>query len=208
MCIRDSANREQVEQRLEEAGQDHHPAIPVDEEVALDQEQRASPAEAGWEDAPEGGQLQHRQRSSRRRNMTNIATAPPTANVVRTTTWATCTSGSCHAVSSASDRARSTPCHSGSSQASGRMIAGSCSIGKNVPENRNRGVMPKRQIELNADVSRCEDMKAAIGPAKASAVSVPTGTEKMIPGVAAAPNSTMTTRKIEPTSVARVAIQA
>jgi hypothetical protein len=39
-------------------------------------------------------------------------------------------------------------------------------------------------------------------------VSVATGTVSRIPGVAAAPNSTMTTMKIPPTSVARVPIHA
>ncbi len=44
---------------------------------------------------------------------------------------------------------RSTPCQSGLSQASGRIAAGSCSIGKNVPEKRNSGVRPNRKIALN-----------------------------------------------------------
>ena len=77
-----------------------------------------------------------------------------------------------------------------------------------MPENRNSGVIPNRQIELNDEVSRWVDMYAAIGPANASAVSVPTGTTSTMPGVAAAPNSTMTSMKMPPTRVARVAIQA
>ena len=120
-----------------------------------------------------------------------------------------CSSGSSQTVPSASARPRSTPCHSGSSQAIDAAAARAAAvIGKNVPENRNSGVIPNRQIELNDDVSRWVDMYAAIGPANASAVRVPTGTVRTMPGVAAAPNSDDHEQKIAPTSVARVAIQA
>ena len=57
-----------------------------------------------------------------------------------------------------SARASATPCHSGSSHAIHWICAGSWSIGKNVPENRNSGVIPKRQIALNEVVSYWVDM--------------------------------------------------
>ena len=68
--------------------------------------------------------------------------------------------------------------------------------------------MPKRQMLLHAMVSRWVLMKAAIGAANAIPVSTPIGTDHTIPGVAAAPNSTMTSAKIEPTIAAWVAPQA
>ena len=63
-------------------------------------------------------------------------------------------SGSSDSVPRLAPRASATPCHSGNSHAIQRIASGSWSIGKNVPENRNSGVIPKRQIELNATTSR------------------------------------------------------
>ena len=54
--------------------------------------------------------------------------------------------------------------------------AGSCSIGKNVPENRNSGVIPKRKRSVELRSSRCcVAEKAAIGVAKASPVRIAAG---------------------------------
>ncbi len=70
---------------------------------------------------------------------------------------------------------RSTPCQSGEIQATGCRTLGSCSIGKNVPEKRNNGMMPKRKITLNRFGVRCVAENAAIGAAKAIPVRTATG---------------------------------
>ena len=85
--------------------------------------------------------------------MTKVAITPLAAITVRITRWASCSSGCSQTVPSASERPRSTPCHSGNSQAMTRSGSGSAVIGKNVPEKRNSGVIPNRQIELNEEVS-------------------------------------------------------
>ena len=89
------------------------------------------------------------------------------------------------------------------SQAIGCRIAGSDSNGKNVPENRNSGVMPNRKIALNLSGVFCVAEKAAIGAANAIPVSTAAGMARTISGDAAAPNRTMTKVKTVEISVSR-----
>ena len=72
-------------------------------------------------------------------------------------------------------RLRATPWYSGVSQATTWRNVGSDSTGKNVPENRNSGVIPKRNTALNVSTLRCVAENAAIGPANASPVRTPAG---------------------------------
>ena len=82
------------------------------------------------------------------------------------------------------------------------ICAGSWSIGKNVPENRNSGVIPNRQIALNAvgvalgrhvgrDRRRERERRSASRP----------GSRARCPAIGAAPNSRITSAKIAATSV-------
>ena len=78
------------------------------------------------------------------------------------------------------------------SQASGWRIGGSASTGKNVPENRNSGVIPNRKIAANRSGVRWVAENAAIGAANASPVRTATGIASTTSGDSAAPNRTMT----------------
>src|SRR5215469_4358907 len=57
------ADRKQVEQRLEKAGNQYAPGVPVDPGVPLDQVRAAPPAEARWPGT------QHRDRNDPQRNV-------------------------------------------------------------------------------------------------------------------------------------------
>ena len=86
--------------------------------------------------------------------------------------------------------ASATPCHSGVSQASGWTNAGSDSTGKNVPENRNSGVIPNRKIALNWSGVRWVAENAAIGVGEGQSRSGPRpGSPARSSGEIAAPNS-------------------
>ena len=63
-----------------------------------------------------------------------------------TATWTSASSGSSRDRPSDSARVSATPWYSGVSQATTWSAAGSDATGKNVPENRNSGVMPNRKI--------------------------------------------------------------
>ena len=91
---------------------------------------------------------------------------------------------SCRASAS---RHRSTPCHSGESQAIGWRNDGRLSIGKNVPLNRNSGVIPNRKSVANWSGVRCVAVKAMIGVAKARPVSTAAGIASTISGERARP---------------------
>ena len=103
---------------------------------------------------------------------------------------------------------RSTPCQSGEIQAIGWRKLGSDSIGKNVPEKRNSGVMPKRKMTLKRFGVRCVAENAAIGPAKAIPVRTATGIASTTSGEWAAPNATMTIVKTVAIIASRTAIQS
>ena len=69
-------------------------------------------------------------------------------------------------------------------------------------------MIPNRKIAANFSGVRWVAAKAAIGAAKASPVSTATGMASTTSGDVAAPNSTITTVKIEATSSSRAPIQA
>ena len=94
------------------------------------------------------------------------------------------------------------------SQATTWSAAGSELIGKNVPENRKSGVIPKRKIAANLLGVFWVAEKAAIGVANAIPVKTAAGMASTINGDSAAPNRTMTSVKIEQMSVSRAIIQA
>src|SRR3954454_8025000 len=116
--------------------------------------------------------------------------------------------GSSVAVPSDSPRVKATPWNSGVSQAKAWSAAGSELIGKNVPENRNIGVMPNRKIVVNRFGVFCVAENAAIGPANASPVRTAAGIANTMSGDSAAPKRTMTSVKIEQIIVSRAVIQA
>src|SRR3954466_804612 len=116
--------------------------------------------------------------------------------------------GSSTAVPSDSPRVRATPWNSGVSQANAWSAAGSELIGKNVPENRNIGVMPNRKIVVNRFGVFWVAENAAIGPANARPVSTAAGIAKTMSGDSAAPKSTMTSVKIAQIIVSRAVIHA
>ena len=122
-------------------------------------------------------------------------------------TWATASPGASPIVPKARPRLSSTPCHSGDSQATGWIAAGRFEIGKNVPENRNSGVIPKRNTALNFSGVRWVAENAAIGAANAMPVRTAAGIPRTISGDAAAPKSAMTIVKIDAMIVSRRAIQ-
>ena len=64
-------------------------------------------------------------------------------------------------------RHSSTACHSGRSLASGSTASGSCSTGKNVPENRNMGMTTTRKMVVKMRSESCAAEKAHTGAAKA-----------------------------------------
>src|SRR6266852_2949368 len=125
---------------------------------------------------------------------------------IRTATWAIAATGSWPIVPSARARLSSTPCQSGDSHAIGWIIAGRFEIGKNVPENRKSGVIPKRKSALNLSGLRCVAAKAAIGVEKARPVRTADGIARRISGEAAAPNSAITIVKLAAIAVSRIAI--
>src|SRR6187401_174475 len=108
----------------------------------------------------------------------------------------TIATGSSATVPSESPRVSATPWNSGVIQATTWRAAGSELIGKNVPEKRNSGVMPKRKIVAKRFGVFWVAENAAAGMAKT------------ISGDSAAPNNTMTSVKIEQIIVSRTAIQA
>ena len=75
----------------------------------------------------------------------------------------TAATGSSAIVPSDRPRVRATPWNSGVSQASAWSAAGSVVTGKNVPENRNSGVIPNRKIAANRLGVFCVAENAAIG---------------------------------------------
>ena len=84
-----------------------------------------------------------------RRSIVRISSAhvPTAMNASSATRWTTASDRVVHDRARATGRGRSaTPWYSGVSQASGWRNAGSELIGKNVPENRNSGVIPNRKI--------------------------------------------------------------
>src|SRR5258705_7498827 len=105
-------------------------------------------------------------------------------------------------------RVRATPWNNGVSQASAWSAAGSDVIGKNVPENRNSGVIPKRKIAANLLGVFCVAENAAIGVAKAIPVRTAAGMASTMSGDSAAPKATITIVKIVQIMVSRATIQA
>ncbi|MCW2827521.1 MAG: hypothetical protein JWQ67_1137, partial [Marmoricola sp.] len=62
-------------------------------------------------------------------------------------------------------RVRSTPCHSGVSRANHSIATLRLVIGKNAPENRKSGIMPRRKTSENALSSFIAAVSAKIGVA-------------------------------------------
>ena len=69
-------------------------------------------------------------------------------------------------------------------------------IGKNVPENRNSGIMTNRKIMVNEVSLVRVTAHASIGVANASPVSTATGSAAIIHAERTAPNAAATARKI------------
>ena len=90
-----------------------------------------------------------------------------------------------------------------------RSSSGSGSIGKNVPENRNSGVIPNRQIALNARrVALARHVRRDRPRERERGERPDRDRPDDARAIAAAPNAMITTQKIVATIVARVAIQA
>ena len=80
--------------------------------------------------------------------------------------------------------------------------------GKNVPENRNNGIIPNRNTRAN-DVSLDTVIAhVSIGAAKASPVSTATGTAASTHGDVMAPNAAMTTRKMAEFMASRMIVNS
>src|SRR5437868_961905 len=92
-------------------------------------------------------------------------------------------------------RHRSTPCHSGVQYAIHWRPTGNCEIGKNVPENRNIGMMPNRRIVLRLVSRSIDALNAQMGVANARPVSVAAGIASRARGDSIAPKTAMTNRK-------------
>src|SRR6266550_5395984 len=134
------ADREQVEQRLDEAREDDRPATPLDDRIALDDVRRAVGCRQ-LERPPPG---QHRDHwTSRRRSVMRAAAMPIAAYTSKTARWT-----NADALSAPSERLRAsaTPCASGVSQAMPCRSWGSWWSGKKTPPSRNRGVITNRPI--------------------------------------------------------------
>src|SRR6476620_7455970 len=116
--------------------------------------------------------------------------------------------GSSTATPSDNARVNATPWNSGVNQASTWSAAGSVLIGKNVPENRNSGVIPNRKIVAKRFGVFCVAANAAIGQANAIPVRTAAGIASTMVGDSAAPNRMMTIVKIVQISVSRATIQA
>src|SRR6185437_4074596 len=160
---------EQVEQRLEEPGHEHDPGPPVVHDVALDDPARPATEPERRQDARgQPARCRHGYSTRARRNVTSAAAVPAAMYAPSTARCTIAASG--WTVPSANVRLSSTPCHSGVTHAIGRTTSGSWSIGKNVPENRNRGVIPNRNIALKPWSLRCVAENATIGQAKAMPV--------------------------------------
>ena len=84
------------------------------------------------------------------------------------------------------------------------MTGGRDDTGKNVPENRNSGVMTNRNRALNLIGVFWVAENAAIGAAKAMPVSTAAGMASTMSGDSAAPNATMTSVKTVAISVSRI----
>ena len=134
------ADREQVEDRLEEAGHERRPHARVRADVALD----------------------HPQRPLRAEETTAVLTAPASKRSCAPSQHPTAMHapgrrrgrrGSPGRRAGGGARHSSTPCHSGETQATGCSHAGSWSTGKNVPENRNRGTMQTRHDDREREVA-------------------------------------------------------
>ncbi len=103
------ADADQVEERLEEAGEDDQPPAPVDPQVALDQP--AGAAAAHGHHGEDAGQRRQGYFTSFRRKVTNEATVPAAMNTPSTARWTIASTGS--TVPSDVPRVRATPWKSG-----------------------------------------------------------------------------------------------
>src|SRR5207249_10877396 len=134
------ADGEQVEQRLEKAGDDEHPVAPVEDRVALHQVRGAT--DGGWL-RPAAGR-QGRDHFESRRRIVMLAATIPTVAYASSTTTSTPADDVIRPM--VRPRASATPCASGVSQAIPWRTNGSWWIGKNAPPRRKSGVMMKRPI--------------------------------------------------------------
>src|SRR6266542_5396569 len=171
-------DRQQVQQRLGEAGEEDHPLAPVCEHVSLDDVQE-----------------ERRHCASFLVNVRVPQSHPAATHAASTTTCPIAGPTSIDPV--VAPRHSSTPCHSGERTESGRRAAGSCEIGKNVPENRNSGITPSRMINgKRASVSWLAE-NAVSGAANAAAHNAAAGTAAMPHGEGTAPRTAATARKID-----------
>src|SRR5262249_12687118 len=154
---------EEVEERLEEPGEEDHPGAPVDHGVPLDDEEAAQRRPPGSRQARACDELGHQTTSLRR----YVIRAAAKASATHPSRYRRCIRSS-HGRTSPRVRSRQsvTPCQSGVSQATTSSGAGSFEIGKNVPENRNIGRITKRKIATKVTSVLVCAAQAAIGVEK------------------------------------------
>src|SRR5262249_20478247 len=164
--------------RLGEAGEEDHPHPPVGEDVALDhmQEERGHCA-----NFLENERLPQRQ--------------PAITHAASTAMCATAGQRSIDPVRA--PRQSSPPSHNGASTHRGWSTSGSWEIGKNVPENRNRGRMPIRMISGKRASVSWVAANAVRGAANAAAHKAAAGTANTPHGDSTAPRMAATPRKLD-----------
>src|SRR5439155_3231845 len=182
-------DRQEVQEWLDESGEEDHPLAPVRQHVALD-------------DVDEEG-------AHCVSFFVNERVPQYHPAMTHATSTATCvTAGKKPMDPVIAPRHSSTPCQRGDSQDSRCSASGSCETGKNVPENRNSGMMPIRRITGNRASVSCVAENAVSGAANAVAQSAAAGIAKIPHGEITAPRIAATIRKIDAPTADRTVVQA
>src|SRR4051794_21596663 len=168
------ADGEQVEDRLQEAGDEQLPlalgrrVVAQDDKAAALQRPQGRVGGRRARAAPRRHLVTHR--ASLRARVRSATYQPTTSTATRTIVLIAAVDRS--TVSRQSIRVRLTPCHSGVSLATTSPTVPRLLIGKNEPEKRNRGTSPSRKIRPNDASLRTWALNANVQAAKAIPVSI------------------------------------